>query len=60
MKEETRKILEEMGVGIWPADDPIYTGVKPDSSKQEALNDPETEGEEFMRLFLYGRGDRIS
>ena len=60
MKEETRKILEKMGVGIWPADDPIYTGVKPGSSKREVLNDPETEGEEFMRLFLLGRGDRIS
>ena len=55
MKEETRKILEEMGVGIWPADDPIYTGVRPASSKREEGNQTETDGEEFMRLFLFGR-----
>ena len=56
MKEETRKILEEMGVGVLPPDDPIYTGVKPDPSKQETESDAETEGERFMRLFLLGRG----
>ena len=57
MKEETRKILEEMGVGVLPPDDPIYSGVKPAPSKREENNEAETEGEEFMRLFLYGRGN---
>ena len=57
MKEETRKILEKMGVGIWPADDQIYTGVKPAPSKREGDNEAETEGEEFMRFFLFGRSD---
>ena len=55
MKEETRKILEKMGVGVWPPDDPIYTGVKPDPSNQGTENEAETDGEKFMRLFLLGR-----
>ena len=61
MKEETRKILEEMGVGILPPDDPIYTGVKlPTLKKEEKIAEEtaeETDGEKFLRYFLLGRGD---
>ena len=55
MKEETRKILEKMGVGILPADDPIYTGVKPAPTEKEAGPTDETGGETFMRLSMFGR-----
>ena len=57
MKEETRKILEEMGVGILPPDDPIYTGVKPPTLKKEERSADETDGEKFLRYFLLGHGD---
>ena len=49
MKEETRKILEEMGVGILPPDDPIYTGVKLPPLKKEEETAEET-AEETMVL----------
>ena len=57
MKEETWKILKEMGVGILPPDDPIYTGIKPSALKKEEGLADETDGEKFLRYFLLGRGN---